>query len=103
MIEQLDWNAFNESGDLQAAVERYRERHGCYPERILADKICRNRKNHQYCAGLGIRMNGPNLGRRPKTRSCTMNRSGRSDQKQVNGTQLKVNSVKPSGATRSVG
>jgi len=65
-IEQLDWNAFNESGDLQAAVERYRERHGCYPERILADKIYRNRKNHQYCAGLGIRMNGPNLGRPPK-------------------------------------
>jgi len=66
MIEQLDWNAFNESGDLQAAVERFRERHGCYPERILADKIYRNRKNHQYCAGLGIRMNGPNLGRPPK-------------------------------------
>ena len=66
MIEQLDWNAFNESGELQAAVERYRERHGCYPERILADKIYRNRKNHQYCAGLGIRMNGPNLGRPPK-------------------------------------
>ena len=66
MIEQLDWNAFNESGDLQTAVERYRERHGCYPERILADKIYRNRKNHQYCAGLGIRMNGPNLGRPPK-------------------------------------
>lgn len=66
MIEQLDWNAFNESGDLQAAVERYRERHGCYPERILADKIYRNRKNRQYCAELGIRMNGPNLGRPPK-------------------------------------
>lgn len=66
MIEQLDWNAFNESGDLQIAVERYRERHGYYPERILADKIYRNRKNHQYCAGLGIRMNGPNLGRPPK-------------------------------------
>jgi hypothetical protein len=66
MIEQLDWNAFNESGDLQAADEHYRERHGCYPERILADKIYRNRKNHQYCAGLGIRMNGPNLGRPPK-------------------------------------
>ena len=66
MVEQLDWNAFNEAGDLQTAVERYRERHGCYPERILADKIYRNRKNHQYCAGLGIRMNGPNLGRPPK-------------------------------------
>lgn len=66
MIERLDWNAFNESGDLQTAVERYRERHGCYPKRILADKIYRNRKNHQYCAGLDIRMNGPNLGRPPK-------------------------------------
>ena len=28
LIEQLDWNDFNESGDLQVAVERYRERHG---------------------------------------------------------------------------
>jgi hypothetical protein len=66
MVEQLDWNAFNEAGDLQTAVERYRERHGCYPERILADKIYRNRKNHQYCAELGIRMNGTKLGRPPK-------------------------------------
>ena len=33
------------------------------PERILADKIYRNRDNLQYCEKLNIRMNGPKLGR----------------------------------------
>jgi len=65
-IERLDWNAFNESGDLREAVERYKERYGFYPERILADKIYRNRENLQHCDKLNIRMNGPKLGRPPK-------------------------------------
>jgi len=96
MIEQLDWNAFNESGDLQAAVERYRERHGCYPERILADKIYRNRKNHQYCAGLGIRMNGPNLGRPPKDKKLydEQKRQERSEAGERNAVESKFGEAK---------
>jgi tetratricopeptide (TPR) repeat protein len=65
MIERLDWNAYNEAGDLKEAVERYKMRYGFYPERILADKIYRNRGNLQYCEKLNIRMNGPKLGRPP--------------------------------------
>ena len=65
MIERLDWDAYNEAGDLKEAVERYRKRYGFFPERILADKIYRNRNNLQYCDKLNIRMNGPKLGRPP--------------------------------------
>ena len=66
MIERLSWNDFNETGDLRLAVERFKEYYGFYPERILADKIYRNRENLQYCGRLNIRINGPKLGRPPK-------------------------------------
>ena len=44
-------------------VERFREREGHYPSRILADKIYRNRENLSYCKEHGIRLSGPALGR----------------------------------------
>jgi hypothetical protein len=68
-IERLDWDAYSEAGDLIAAAERHREHTGHYPERILADKIYRNRKNLQYCDLHGIRLNGPKLGRPPKDKA----------------------------------
>ena len=37
-----------------------------YPERILADKIYRNRENLAYCAERKIRLSGPALGRPKK-------------------------------------
>ena len=43
--------------------ERFREREGHYPSRILADKIYRNRENLSYCKEHGIRLSGPALGR----------------------------------------
>ena len=46
--------------------ERYRERFGHYPERVLADKIYRNRDNLAYCKLHGIRLSGPRLGRPKK-------------------------------------
>ena len=36
---------------------------GHYPERVLADKIYRNRTNLQFCKEHGIRLSGPALGR----------------------------------------
>jgi len=42
---------------------------GHYPERILADKIFRNRANLDYCKEKGIRLNGPKLGRSPKDKA----------------------------------
>ena len=68
-IEKLSWDAFNESQTLQDSCERYRERHGHYPERVLGDKIYRTRENLSYCADRGIKLNGPKLGRPPKDRA----------------------------------
>ena len=38
-LEQTSWSNFNEGGDLQAAVEDYRRKFGCYPNVVLSDKI----------------------------------------------------------------
>ena len=65
-IEKLSFDAYNESDVLIVAVERYFERTGYYPERILADKIYRNRNNLAYCREHGIRLSGPSLGRPKK-------------------------------------
>ena len=62
-IERLDFEPFNESEDLWRAVARYRERYGCYPERILADKIYRSRQALAFCKEHGIRLSGPALGK----------------------------------------
>lgn len=67
-VEKLSFEAFNESTTLQESCERYKARNGYYPERVLADKIYRTRKNLQYCAAHGIALNGPKLGRPPKDR-----------------------------------
>jgi hypothetical protein len=44
-LEVLSFDAYNESVNLKDMAERYRERTGHYPSRILADKIYRNRDN----------------------------------------------------------
>ena len=44
-------------------IERFREREGHYPSRVLADKIYRSRENLRYCKECGIRLAGPALGR----------------------------------------
>ena len=65
-IEKQSFDAYNESDALSQAVENYRKRTGHYPERILADKIYRNRKNLSFCRDHGIRLSGPALGRPKK-------------------------------------
>ena len=62
-IEKVSFDPYNENGSLIAAVERYRERTGRYPERVLADKIYRTKENRSYCQRNGIRLSGPKLGR----------------------------------------
>ena len=62
-LECCSFDAYNEAGNLQEMVERFREREGHYPSRILADKIYRNRENLSYCKEHGIRLSGPALGR----------------------------------------
>lgn len=62
-IEKISFEAYNESTCLIEAAERFRERTGSYPERILADQIYRTRKNRNFCKEHGIRLSGPKLGR----------------------------------------
>ena len=52
-IAKMSFDAYNESDVLIAAVDRYFERTGHYPERVLADKIYRNRANLGYCKEQG--------------------------------------------------
>ncbi|KFN89455.1 transposase [Tetragenococcus muriaticus] len=65
-LEYSSFDAYNESDILISTIRRYHDRHGSYPERILADKIYRNRKNLNYCKQRGIRLSGPALGRPKK-------------------------------------
>ena len=45
------------------ALNAYKYRNGCYPERVLVDQIYRSRENIQFCNSNGIRISGPKLGR----------------------------------------
>lgn len=65
-IKRLNFESFNESENFWRAVARYRERYGCYPERILANKIYRNRQTIAFCKERGIHLSGPALGKQPK-------------------------------------
>lgn len=65
-VDKISWDNFNEGGDLIAQIESYRQRFGCYPESVHADKIYRTRENRRYCQKHDIRLSGPRLGRPPK-------------------------------------
>lgn len=65
-IEKVFFELYNESGSLAAAIERYRERIGLYPKRVLTDKIYRTKKNWTYCRKNSIRLSGPKLDRPSK-------------------------------------
>ena len=62
-VEDLRWDAFNESTTFQKSVENYRKAYGHYPERVLADTIFRTRENLRYCKDHEIHLNGPKLGK----------------------------------------
>ncbi len=96
-IERLDFEPFNESEDLWRAVARYRERYGCYPERILADKIYRSRQTLAFCKEHEIRMSGPALGKPPKNR--TLSRQEKKQEYQDNCARNAVEGVFGTGKT----
>lgn len=62
-LDRLDWNPYNESGDLIGQIEIYKNRFGCYPESVHCDKIYRTRENRKFCKEHGIRISGAPLGR----------------------------------------
>lgn len=61
--KKISFGAYNESTCLIEAIERFKERSGYYPGRVLADQIYRAKENRSYCKGHGIRLSGPKLGR----------------------------------------
>ena len=65
-LERHSFNAYNEATGLKNMIEQYMERTGRYPERVLADKIYRNRENLNYCKQHNIQLSGPALGRPKK-------------------------------------
>ena len=66
-IEKASFSSYNESTILVEAIERYKERSGYYPQRVLVDKIYRTRENLKFCKKHGIRISGPKLGRPSET------------------------------------
>jgi len=64
-INTLNWNAYNESTDLQSQVEAYKEANGFYPEVVITDKIYGTRENRNWLKERGIRFSGKPLGRPP--------------------------------------
>ena len=70
-IERLSFDAYNEATDFFSAVEGYRREHGCYPQRILVDKIYRNRDTISWCKAHNIQLTGPALGRPAKNTERT--------------------------------
>ncbi len=62
-IEDLSWEAFNESSRLLDAVERYKKRFGYYPKEVLADKIYCTRENRRRLKVIGIMLKGKPLGK----------------------------------------
>lgn len=55
-VDRISWDNFNEGIDLVGQIEVYRNRFGCYPKSVHADKIYRNRENRRYCKKHDIRL-----------------------------------------------
>ena len=65
-LERTSFDAYNECTVLKDVVERYRERTGRYPRRVLVDRVYRTRENRAYCEERGIEMSGRRPGRPPE-------------------------------------
>lgn len=70
-LEKLSFDAYNESTVFIDAMERYKDRMGHYPKRVLVDQIYRTRENRRFCKGNHIMMSGPKLGRPPKDKKSS--------------------------------
>ena len=80
-LDRIDWNNFNESGDLKAQVEAFKEATGVYPESVHVDRIYRTRSNRAFCKERGIRISGPPLGRPPAFVSDEKKKQAKEDER----------------------
>jgi len=65
-LNEINYNAFNESELLDNAIIDYLMCFDMLPERILVDQIYVTRDNRKLCKELGIKLSGKPLGRPPK-------------------------------------
>ena len=64
-LDHLSWDAYNENTHLMDQVEKYKERFGFYPEKVLGDRIYGTGDNRKYLKEKGIEYSGRALGRPP--------------------------------------
>jgi len=62
-LDTVSWDAFNEGKHLKDYVEKYRERFGFYPAKVLADKLYCSRENRKWLKEKGIKLAAKPLGR----------------------------------------
>jgi len=65
-LEHSSFDPYNESTTLIGTIERYKERAGFYPKKVLADKIYRTADNVKYCLERHIEIPGSPLGKAKK-------------------------------------
>jgi hypothetical protein len=63
LLDELNWDAFNEGSNLMEYVEKFKTRFGCYPKELLVDKIYSTRENRKKIKEKGIRLIRKPLGR----------------------------------------
>ena len=80
-LDHISWDNFNESSDLKAQIELFKNYTGYYPESVHVDKIYRTQKNRAWCKERGIRISGPPLGRPPKNISKEKKKQAALDEK----------------------
>jgi transposase, IS5 family len=62
-LDTVSWDAFNEGSHLVDYVEKYRDRFGFYPAKVLADKIYCTRENRKWLKERDIKLAAKPLGR----------------------------------------
>ena len=70
-LEKVSFDPYNESTIFADVMNRYKERTGHYPKRVLVDQIYRTRDNRTFCREHNISMSGPKLGRPSKDKKST--------------------------------
>ena len=84
-LEKVTFDPYNESTIFKDVMERYYQRTGHYPKRVLVDQIYRTKENRAYCKEHNIDMSGPKLGRPPKGKTGLTQ-----DEKQDNKDRIEV-------------
>jgi hypothetical protein len=88
-LDLIDWDNFNESGNLKPQIEAFKRYTGAYSESVHVDRIYRTRENRAWCKERGIRISGPPLGRPPANVSPHKKKQALEDEKIRNAVERK--------------